>query len=224
MESRDASAFKKVAEKPIAGMGPMTYRRPSARQHCRRCIRRKVRRRILAQTSLVLSWLQAHFDMFDTRCHIKTISPPLHHRVISNSTWPLWKRDSWDRRRPFCQRSRDSFPLRLPGRQFSNSALRGSDMGEPNKTRFYRMKTKWFHIINLGLSAAYNSKYKKNCLNNFFLNIFGPQFHMFDIWQFCLQFCATFLWIYYLVQFGIQVFVCSCIIVSNQHIDSHQSS
>ena len=75
MESRDASAFKKVAEKPIAGMGPMTYRRPSARQHCRRCIRRKVRRRILAQTALVLSWL--HFDMFDTRCHIKKISPPL---------------------------------------------------------------------------------------------------------------------------------------------------
>ena len=71
MESRDASAFKKVAEKPIAGMGPMTYRRPSARQYCRRCIRRKVRRRILAQTAFVLSWL--HFPMFDTRCHKKTL-------------------------------------------------------------------------------------------------------------------------------------------------------
>ena len=160
MESRDACAFKKVVEKPIAGMRPMTYRRPSARQHCRRCIRRKVRRRILAQTALVLSWLQAHFDMFDTRCHIKK-KPPMRFRlpsiiglIISNSTWPLWKRDSWDRRRPFCQRSRDSFPLRLPGRQFSNSALRGSDMGEPKKTRFYRMKTKCIHIINLGLSTA----------------------------------------------------------------------
>ena len=82
MESRDASAFKKVVEKPIAGMGPMTYRRPSARQHCRRCIRRKVRRRILAQTALVLSWLQAHFDMFDTRCHIKK-KPPMRFRLPS---------------------------------------------------------------------------------------------------------------------------------------------
>ena len=96
------------------------------------------------------------------------ISPPLFYRVISNFTWPLWKRDSWDRRRPFCQRSRDSFPLRLPGRQFSNSALRGSGMGEPNKTIFYQVKTKWFHIIHLGLSAAYKSKYEINCLNNVF--------------------------------------------------------
>ena len=96
------------------------------------------------------------------------ISPSLFYRVILNFTWPLWKRDSWDRRRPFCQRSRDSFPLRLPGRQFSNSALRGSGMGEPNKTIFYQVKTKWFHIIHLGLSAAYKSKYEINCLNNFF--------------------------------------------------------
>ena len=80
MESRDASAFKKVVEKPFAGLGPMTYWRPSARQHCRRCIRRKVRRRILAQTALVLSWL--HFAMFDTRCHIKK-KPPMRFRLPS---------------------------------------------------------------------------------------------------------------------------------------------